>query len=77
MSLKGFHLLFVAVSTIMAFGLGVWSLVRFLDADGFMNGALTLTSIGGGLVLVWYGIHIRRKLQKLGISWDITDIAKS
>jgi hypothetical protein len=76
MSLKGFHLLFVAISTLMAFGLGIWSLLRFMDGNGLMNGALTLVSIGGGVLLVWYGIHIRRKLHTLGISWDIHHIAK-
>jgi hypothetical protein len=76
MSLKGFHLVFVAVSTLMAFGLGAWSLVRFMESDGFMNGALTLISLGGGILLVWYGFHIRKKLHTLGISWDIHHIAK-
>jgi len=77
MSLKGFHIVFIAISTLMAFGLGAWSIVRFIDIDGLAYGVLALISIGGGVLLVWYGIRIRRKLQQLGLSWDIHEIANS
>lgn len=71
MSLKGFHLFFISVSTVLAFFVGAWSVARFMDVDGLTNAALALFSVAGGVLLVVYGIRIRKKLQHLGVTWDI------
>ena len=71
MSLKGFHLFFISVSTVLAFSLGVWSILRFMEIDGLTNAALALVSVAGGVFLVLYGIRMRKKLKELGLTWDI------
>jgi hypothetical protein len=71
MSLKGFHIFFISASTVLAFALGAWSIVRFMDVDGVGNAALALFSVAGGVLLVVYGIRIRKKLNALGFSWDL------
>jgi len=71
MSLKGFHILFVTLSTVLAFGFGLWSLNAYMVNTELMMLALGMFSIAGGGFLIWYGIRIRRKLNQLGFKWGI------
>lgn len=66
MSLKAFHLFFIAVSIVLAVGFAAWGISRFVDVgDG---GALVMgvVSAAGGFVMVLYGLRVRRKLAALG-----------
>lgn len=59
MSLKGFHILFIVLSILLAVGCAVW---------GFANGiafAFGATASGVAVVLVLYGIYFVRKTSKL------------
>ena len=66
MSLKAFHIFFIAVSTLFAFGFGVWGLdaySRQCAGGGFPWLGIASFVVGG--VLIVYGIKVFQKLQKL------------
>ena len=56
MSLRGFHIAFIILATLLAFLIGVWGVV-----DG-NNPPLGLLSIVAGVLLSGYGIWFVRKL---------------
>lgn len=65
MSIKGFHLIFIAIAALFCAGFGVWAL--FLDEQGNgigtkFFGVLTLVA---SIVLVRYGIYFRRKSKDI------------
>jgi flagellar biogenesis protein FliO len=66
MSLKAFHLVFIAASTLLAFGFGVWSLLRFFSPSGrrseLIRGSLSLST---GIALIVYGRYVFRKLKNV------------
>jgi hypothetical protein len=67
MSLKGFHIVFITVSTLLALGAGAWCL--WIDSvhgsPAFRLGAIG--SFLAGLVLISYGIWFYRKMKRLRI----------
>lgn len=65
MSLKAFHLVFIAASILMSVFVGAWGVGQYRAGGG--GGAMTL-SIGSfllGGVLAVYGVSVYRKLQAL------------
>ena len=63
MSLKHFHLFFIALSVLTAFGFGAWSLLtRGLPASFFWMGWISLI---GGVALLIYGVRFYRKSKKV------------
>ncbi len=67
MSLKGFHILFITVSTVLALGVGVWCLwVNSSEgAPVFRIGAVFSFIAAAGLVI--YGVWFYRKMKRLRI----------
>jgi hypothetical protein len=67
MSLKGFHIVFITVSTLLALGTGAWCL--WVDsmhgAPVFRIGAIC--SFAAALALISYGIWFFRKMKRLRI----------
>jgi len=66
MSLAAIHLVFIALSTLLAAGAGVWGVQIFAatgDATGLTFGVLSLAAVP---VLLVYGVRVRRKLKALG-----------
>jgi hypothetical protein len=67
MSLKGFHIVFITVSTLLALGAGVWCL--WVDSmhgtPAFRVGAIC--SFAAGLALICYGVYFYRKMKRLRI----------
>ena len=67
MSLKGFHIVFIAVSTLLALGAGAWCL--WVDSmhgtPAFRLGAIC--SFAAGLALICYGVYFYRKMKRLRI----------
>ena len=67
MSLKGFHIVFITVSTLLALGVGAWCL--WIDsahgAPVFRIGAIC--SFVAGAALIAYGIWFYRKMKRLRI----------
>ena len=66
MSLKAFHIFFIATSTLVAFGFGVWGIyIHFVEynAGYLIMGVLSLI---GSVVLVIYGIRFLRRFKHVG-----------
>ncbi len=66
MSLKAFHIFFIAVSVLFSFGFGIWSLHSYFEhgAEGMLLWLAIATFIIGAVLIV-YGIKVFQKLQKL------------
>ena len=67
MSLKGFHIVFVVFSTLLALGVGAWCIwVKLVEgAPVFLAGAIA--SFVSAIALVVYGVWFYRKMKKLRI----------
>jgi hypothetical protein len=67
MSLKGFHIVFILFSTLLALGCGGWCI--WLDlvegAPVYLAGAIA--SFASAFALIIYGIWFYRKMKRLGI----------
>ncbi|MEP6936803.1 MAG: hypothetical protein ABI871_01925 [Chthoniobacterales bacterium] len=67
MSLKGFHILFITFSTLLALGCGAWCI--WLDlvegAPIYLGGAIG--SFAAALALLIYGVWFYRKMKRLQI----------
>lgn len=67
MSLKGFHIVFVIFSTLLALGCGAWCI--WLDlVEGvsiYLPGAIA--SFIAAAALIVYGVWFYRKMKRLGI----------
>ncbi|MBI5385788.1 MAG: hypothetical protein HZA90_14015 [Verrucomicrobia bacterium] len=65
MSLKVFHLIFVAASILLAFGFGGWCFMQLSRGGGLGNLASGIGSLAVGAALIVYGRAVWRKLQQL------------
>lgn len=65
MSLKAFHVFFVAVSILLTVGFGVWAVRDFRLTDHRNSLYLGIASFAGTGVLVVYGVWFLRKLKGL------------
>ena len=65
MSLKGFHIVFVVFSTLLAVGLGAWCIwVNLVEGTPiFLAGAIASFAAAVGLVV--YGVWFYRKMKRL------------
>lgn len=65
MSLKWFHLLFIVISTLLAFGFAVWAVVSYAEAGDATLLVLGILSFAGTAGLIVYGVKVRKKLKGL------------
>jgi len=67
MSLKGFHIVFIVFSTLLAVAVGAWCIwVDLVEGEPiFIRGAIASFACAVGLVI--YGIWFYRKMKRLGI----------
>ncbi len=65
MSLKGFHIIFITFSTLLAFGIGIWCLwINSMEAStGYTVGAVCSFAAMVGLIV--YGCWFWRKMKRL------------
>lgn len=64
MSLKAFHIAFIAVSTALALGFAAWCFARAGQGSAYdVVGAGSLAAAGG---LVYYGARFLRKMRGIG-----------
>ena len=66
MSLKAFHIFFIATSVLLAIGLGIWEIVAYAasgDAVQLLIGIASFLAAGG---LVVYGVRFLKKLKHVG-----------
>lgn len=65
MSLRIFHIVFIAASTITAFGFGAWGIAEYRTSAEISDLALAIGSMVVGIALVWYGNKVFKKLKTL------------
>ena len=66
MSLKGFHIVFVTVSTLLCVFLALWSFVLAPERSGIIT-AIGAVGAAGALLMPAYGIYFYRKVIRLHI----------
>lgn len=65
MSLRAFHIFFVAVSILLAFGFGGWELYAFAQGGGALEVVLGVGSLIAGVALIVYLRAVIKKLRQL------------
>ena len=67
MSLKQFHLFFIALSILILFGFGIWGIQAYLadKSDGVML-SLAILAIVSAVGLIVYDVLVYRKFKTLG-----------
>jgi hypothetical protein len=67
MSLKGFHIVFIIFTTLLAIGCGGWCIWLNLveGAPFYLGGAIASLVVAIGLIV--YGVWFYRKMKRLGI----------
>jgi hypothetical protein len=65
MSLKAFHIVFVAASTLLAFGFGAWELQNYFAVGERQSLWFGVLSLLAGIALIWYGKIVLKKLKHI------------
>ncbi len=65
LSLRSFHLFFIAVSVLLAAWVGVWGVQSYLATHSVSDLALGVVFFLLGFVLLIYGRNVRSKLRAL------------
>jgi hypothetical protein len=65
MSLRAFHLLFIALSVVLAAFFGAWSLEQYRSANDAGYALAGIVSLAGGVGLAVYGAAFQRKTKGL------------
>ncbi|MGH2626386.1 MAG: hypothetical protein ACRDHY_07030 [Anaerolineales bacterium] len=65
LSLRSFHLFFIAVSVLLSAWVGVWGITAWRASGDAAELAMGLFFFAVGAVLVVYGTRVRRKLQAI------------
>jgi hypothetical protein len=60
MSLKGFHIFFIAISVLLCFGVGAWCIHQ-------NNLLAAVGSFASGFGLIGYGVYFLKKLKKVSM----------
>jgi steroid 5-alpha reductase family enzyme len=65
MSLRSFHLFFIAASVLLAAWVGVWGVQSWQATRSGSDLAVGLLFVALGAVLLVYGLRVRKKLRAL------------
>ncbi|MEE9288086.1 MAG: hypothetical protein V3U69_00705 [Bacteroidota bacterium] len=65
MSLKNFHIVFISLSILLAFGFGIWGINSYSVSDNTTHLSLGIISIVVGVGLIIYGREVYQKLKKI------------
>ncbi|MGP8198128.1 MAG: hypothetical protein ACLQU4_01335 [Limisphaerales bacterium] len=65
MSLKAFHIVFVAASILLTFFMGGWLLHDYLATRETAELVVGVLSVLAGFGLIWYGKSVLRKLKHI------------
>lgn len=68
MSLKFFHILFIALSCMLSLVVGIWAIDAYRTDGSASWIGLAAVSFGGGAFLVVYGNRFLHKMRKLGLA---------
>lgn len=63
MSLKAFHIFFIAVSILLAFGFAAWEIKGFAEGGNALQLAGGILSVIVAVGLILYGIRFMKKLK--------------
>ena len=61
MSLKAFHIVFIAITSLLSFLVGGWAI------SGGAKPSVALIGFGAGIALVSYGVWFWRKIKREGL----------
>jgi len=67
MSLKAFHVFFIAVSILLGMFVGGWGVRQYISNDSVGALALGVLFFATAFVLLAYGLKFIRKVEELGI----------
>mgnify|MGYP004335562349 CR=1 FL=1 len=67
MSLKAFHIFFIAVSILLGMFVGGWGVRRYMVSDSVGSLALGVLFFASAFVLLAYGLKFIAKVEELGI----------
>ena len=65
MSLKAFHIVFIAASILLAFGFAAWCFVQYSENHRTAELIYGVSSAVIGAGLIWYGKFVLRKLKHI------------
>lgn len=65
MSLKAFHILFIALSILLSAGLGAWGVESYLESGARGALALGLVFFVTGAALLIYGVKFLEKMREI------------
>jgi hypothetical protein len=65
MSLKAFHIVFVAMCILLSFFCGAWLLHEYASGGGATYLAAGILFLAAGAGLIWYGKSVLRKLKHI------------
>jgi len=63
MSLKAFHIFFIALSILLLFGFAAWLVQSFFDSKDSLMLVAALLSFVAGISLIFHAIRFLRKLK--------------
>jgi len=66
LSLRSFHLFFIAVSILLSAWVGVWGIGNWREGGGASGLALGALFLAVGAMLVVYFVKVRRKFREMG-----------
>ena len=66
LSLRSFHLFFIAASIVLSAGIGVWGVRSWMDTGATGDLAFGAFFFVVGILLALYGLKVRKKLRDLG-----------
>jgi FlaG/FlaF family flagellin (archaellin) len=65
MGLRAFHLLFIAVSVVLAAFVAAWAAGQYQSAQGVTYAITGVAALATGAGLAWYGAAFQRKTKRL------------
>ena len=65
MSLKVFHLVFIVLSIVLAFGFAAWSLVSYSGGRRSLDLVFAGVGLGAGVALIFYFKYVLKKLKDM------------
>lgn len=65
MSLKTFHLIFITVTTLMAFGLAGWAFLSYRSSASAGDLWFGISGVAAGIGLLVYGRYFLKKLKHI------------
>jgi len=66
LSLRSFHVFFIAVSILLSVWVGVWGIASYRAGGGVSGLALAALFLLVGFVLLVYWVRVRRKFREMG-----------